>query len=72
MKTYQKFLILRSIFKILQKKCSKTSKNIEKIHMDFEESTNLLRKKNRQPDYLLDNYFFANSLISFRNYYYAK
>ena len=40
--------------------------------MNFEKFNNLLEtKKNKLPDYLLDNYF-SNFLITFRNYYYAK
>ena len=47
-------------------------KKIKQIHLDFEKSTNSFKsKKNRLPNYLLENIIVANFLITFQNYYYA-
>ena len=48
-------------------------KNLKKIHMDSEKLRNSFEiKKDRLPDYLLNNYFFNYLLITFRYCFYAK
>ena len=61
-------------FSKFKKKCAKTYKKIEKIHIDSEKSINSFKIEKRIGHLIIYRtiVLFDNLLITFRHYYYAK